>query len=271
MTRVLWLSTCGPDMWAASGKKLVDTFVRTKSEGHLALFLEGMTSPVAANGPRVSYHDMGYDAWLDSWLLKNADIIPTHLGGGHPEPACKCPGGPLDPHAKTHRQPCVGHWFNRNASRWFRKIASLRQAYALLVDPSGKGLQYDAIVWVDSDVTFRRQVTAHNVAGWFHRTKACFYLKHTRPVMEAGVVGYQLPAAEKLLDAIFARYESGRFRADPRWDDSYQIQLAIKESKVSAVDIAYGLGPNAGVVTSSAVGPFLAHAKGHHRRTSVMT
>lgn len=263
MSKLLWVSSCGPDMWAASGKTLVSTFLKTKTDGLLAVGLEGAAVLPPPRDSRVEFWDLGADPWLAAWLARNADLIPTHLGGRHPG-VCRCPGGPLDVHDKRHRMPCIGHWFNRNAARWFRKIAALKAALARYPDR-------DTVVWVDSDVVFRRPTTADHVAGWFHRTKACFYLKNKRPVLEAGVVGYKLPQAKPLLDALFARYESGRFRTDPRWDDCYQLQKALDEAKVPAADLAYAVGPNAKVVESSAVGPFLAHGKGQHRAAGVMT
>lgn len=268
--RLLWVTSCADDMWKASGHKLVDSFLQTETEGDLLVCLE-YSQEVRDQVPRASnlhVYNLASDPWMLNWLKDNSDVIPTHLGGQH-DGICRCPRGPLGIHAKNHRQPCIGYWFNRNASRWFRKIASVRYAAKSGFSPKG----FSAIVWLDSDCVFTRRTTQAHVLNWFSRDRACFYLKNKRPVIEAGVVGYNLAAGgSRLIDSLCQRYESKRYRRDPRWDDCYQLQMALRTSGVRSIDIAHSVGQRAAVVEHSLVGPFITHAKGvHGRGLGIMT
>jgi hypothetical protein len=157
---------------------------------------------------------------------------------------------------------CVGAWFNRNASRWFRKMAALRAAAEAYKSHSDL-----CLVWVDADCEFANPVDERVVASWFAGT-AVFYHKSKRPVLEAGVVGYNLAAgAEPILRWMLECYDSGNYRGLVRWDDSYVLQKAIeKNPDVPVADLASFVGENAQVIPYGPVGPYIVHAKGRHGR-----
>ena len=71
-------------------------------------------------------YDLSQDEFLNRWLKENEDIIPAALGG-------KFEG-------KFENK------FRYRASQWFRKIPTLKKAMEY---------DYDAIVFVDSDVVFK--------------------------------------------------------------------------------------------------------------------
>lgn len=279
--RILWLTSCAADMWKASGRALVKSFLDTKSEGHLLVCPEGVPRAdpafrALADSGRGTVYGLDEFAPLHEWLAANKDVIPRHLGGAA-DGVCRCPGGPLDVHSKAHVMPCLGQWFNRNAARWFRKVAALAYALEYVVEPRRAGggpharreRHYDCVVWLDSDCAFRTAVTEKVVKGWFRHTNACFYLKNKRAVLESGVLGYHLGnGAKPLLEKIFELYFSGRFRTLARWDDCYITQKAIAATagRVKADDIAYGVGAHAAVVPHSPVGPYIQHFKGKHGR-----
>lgn len=278
--RLLWVTSCAADMYEASGKELVESFLATGTEGTLLACLEGLGPQLAelqaqVAPDRVLYQDLDQCGLLRHWLTANADLIPRHLGGTN-EGKCRCPGGPLEPHSKKHKPGCIGQWFNRNASRWFRKVPSLARAQEL-AEPGGpkEPRAYDCLIWLDADCRFRTRVTEKVVKGWLKYTSGVFYLKNKRPVLEAGVVGYHLGnGGGRVLEALGRRYLEGTFRQDPRWDDSYQLQRAIGtlSNRVRCLDIAYGVGAHAAVVPYSPLGPYIEHAKGRHgRELRIMT
>lgn len=262
---LLWVTSFGPDMYAASGRALLDSFVSRRPDGRLLAAVEGL-EPASVVRPGVDVLSLDGDPFLVRFLAEQADVIPAHLGGRAPEPHCRCPGGPYGPHDRRHRLPCLGHWFCRNFSRWFRKVAALRLAVRVRPDA---GL----VVWVDADCRFRRHVDVATVRrSWFAGDRDVFYLKAGRPVMETGVVGYRGAGGRAVLERLVDRYRSGRFRSDPRWDDSYQTQEALAESGRPAVDLAWKVGPHAAVVPYSALAAYLEHDKGRHgRRLGLMT
>lgn len=259
--KLVWVTSFGKDMLAPSGRPLIKSFAASGSEGKLVVYAEGCAAELRAAGlPKtVEVVDLSAAPWLAPWLEFNADVIPAALGGRLAAPECRCKGGPFSPHAKEHRMPCPGHWFCKNASRWFRKIAALRHARA--ANP-------DALVWVDADCRFRRPVTARAARGWFRDQAAVFYHKSKRPVMEAGVIGYHLGrGAGRVLDWIEDCYWGGAYKALDRWDDSYVIQKALEKCRdVRAVDLATKVGPHATVIDFGPVGEYIFHDKGRHGR-----
>lgn len=265
--RPLWVTSFARDMWDASGKALLASFAATKSAGSFFVGTEGINPAVfaaAAANPAVCGYDLDADPFLPAFLAAYKAVIPVHLGGAHPLPDCRCRSGPFPPHDKRHKMPCIGHWFNKNFFRWFRKIVTLKAAL-----PHAAAVGADAVIWVDADCTFLRQVPGDTVASWFGPRHGCFYFQSTRPVLEGGVVGYHLAdGGRAVLDAFISRYATGAFRGDLRWDDSYQLQVVIQKLRgvVAVADLAKGVGPHAGVVEKSRVGRYIAHKKGHHGR-----
>jgi hypothetical protein len=267
MQQPLWVTSFAADMYEVSGKGLRQSFLDSGSIGTLVIAHEGLTAEEmsALAAPNVVAFDVGVTAYLQDWLHRNRAYIPVHLGGRGS--VCRCPGGPLLPHDKRHRMPCIGHWFNRNASRWFRKFAAIRH----ILNSAYFGetpLADRTLIWVDADCRFSRQVTAQTVAQWFPGRAAIFYHKHQRPVLEAGVVGYRLgQGARKVLDEVFRLYDTGRYRREKRWDDSYILQVAMKNvPQVTTIDLAVEVGEHAAVIPSSIVGTYLDHFKGKHGR-----
>lgn len=287
-SKVLWATSFDPAIFEASGRQLVESFLRTGTAGTLLCCTEGKIEGPQLDSPSILRYDLGQDAFLRQWLRQNAGVIPRHLGGLH-DGKCRCRGGPYGVHDKKHRQPCLAYWFNRNASRWFRKVASLRRARDLAVAEG-----HDLIVWVDADCVFTARVTVRVAEGWFRIHTArhaqlqltagkaptgvgVFYHKSKRAVLESGVIGFNLhPHAHggAILDAVFEHYSTGRFRQDERWDDCFQFQRAISRAKhTTCVDLATAVGKeHADVVPHSPVGPFITHRKGlHSRGLGIMT
>jgi hypothetical protein len=258
---VLWVTSFAKDMWEASGKDLLASFERTKSEGQFFVGTEGIdAAALKAVSSRAAAYDLDTDSYLRDFLAKHRGIIPQHLGGTHPVPECRCAGGPFDVHDKRHTQPCVGAWFNRNFSRWFRKIATLHAVLHTRSRP-------DVIIWIDADCHFLRRATLPVIKRWFGgMTKGIFYFRHTRPVMEAGIVGYNLKLSLRGLQDFIKRYDSGAFCKDPRWDDSFQLQRVLDTKRVTSLDLARRVGEHAEVVAHSIVGTYIQHKKGRHGR-----
>ncbi len=265
--KVLWATTFSADMWAGSASKLVETFVATRTPGKLVAYTEGMDLP---STPNAEGHRLEGDAFMAAFLKANRAVIPQALGGDLAAPECKCRGGPFDVHSKRHRLPCPGFWFCKNAYRWLRKVRAANLAAAAHPD-------HDVLMWVDADATFLQTNPPEVVESWFRgRTGpyACAYVKSRRTAIETGVVGYHLRHGGRMvLAAVAKRYHSGRFRADPRWDDCVQLERGINDcrGRVKVVDLATDVGPNNTVIQFSPMGPYLGHDKGHHRRTGVLT
>lgn len=262
--RVLWVTSFGPDMYRATGRNLVSTFLNSGTAGELVAFAEGMVAdPPAVPAPdRVTVRHLDGDPWLDGWLRANRDIIPRALGGA--AGPCQCPTAG-DPHARDHKPRCVGQWFNKNAARWFRKVASLRLA---LAHADARKARPDALIWVDSDCVFRRKVVPAEAGRWFGSADVFYLQSARRKAIESGVIGFRTnPGGREFLSRVFRLYESGDFRAEARWDDGYIFTVVKDRGKdLKAVDLAFRTTGRAEVVPNSPLAPYLAHYKGRHGR-----
>lgn len=286
-SKVLWVTSFNRELYDASGSALLASFKDKKVFGDLLVCTEGLHLGQAdVNEQNIAQIPLDGDPFLLNWLEANRDIIPKHLGGDHPG-TCACPGGPFPVHDKRHQQPCVGAWFNRNASRWFRKIAALRVARNK-AEQEGHTL----LVWIDADCVFKARVLNRTIEGWFRvtgkgrlqitrhgdpRGAGAFYFKHKRPVLESGIVGYNMNPATKgpaLIDNLIERFTSQAFRASPRWDDCFQLQTAMAATPgLKPIDLATNVSKDhAAVIPNSPVGPFIEHQKGKHSRVlGIMT
>lgn len=256
---ILWVTSFNRQLFEASGKKLIQTFHDTNTTGDLLLACE--------NGVEYEQEcrecltcDLEGHPTLTNWLARNIDIIPGHLGGVATECDCPVQGDKLAPGAK-HRRGCHWAWFNRICSRWFRKLPAIEV---------GMQGEYDAVVWIDSDCFFRKQVTANDVMDLFSGQDV-FYLKGPyRKVPECGVVGYNLQGrGREFFREFLDCYQSGIFRQLERWDDSYVFDYVRQNGVVpfGSVDLASPRhGRNGHVVEHSRIGPWIGHDKGKHGR-----
>lgn len=261
MSLLFVTSFTGP-MFQATGARLVRSFLRTGTEGTLLACTEKMPDKRALRDQRLLTFALDESATLAAWEAANRKIIPTEFGGT--AGPCGCEGGRN--YFGIHRPRCHNAWFNRNAARWFRKVVALE--YAM-------GLGYDPVVWVDSDCVFKAGVSTAHVRHWF-QGRTIFYLKSPeRRVIESGLLGVRnSPDGRQFVSETLARYSSGKFRRNARWDDAYQFQLAMRRlPAVTSVDMATGATgprPYGHVLPHSPAGRFLFHQKGIHGRSGII-
>src|ERR1019366_882829 len=93
--RILWATTFSADLWAVSGKLLIESYVKTRTPHHLVAFTEGMDLPPT---PRAIGKRLDDDPFLKTFLAAHRDVIPVALGGALTSPECRCAGGPYDLH-----------------------------------------------------------------------------------------------------------------------------------------------------------------------------
>ena len=233
---------------------MVASFLESRTPGTLLVCHEGFPASAPFEFPGVRTYDLNRDPLLDEWLERNRDIIPDFLGGTAQE--CDCPNPA--PFAR-HKSGCHWYWFNKNASKWFRKVVSL--AYAARLD------EPDQVVWVDADCVFKARLADDEIAGWFNG-RSVFYLKSERATIESGVIGFRnTPEGRKFIEATVDHYRSGRFRSDLRWDDGYQFQATLeRHPEISRVDLATTSNGDifGHVVPNSPAGRYISHRKGVH-------
>lgn len=259
---LLYVTSFNDPMYRATGARLVSSFRESASEGKLLLCHESCSPAIAdEDHDRIFCLSLDNSVLLHLWLAENADIIPISMGGR--AGSCRCPE-PDNP-ASEHVRGCVHGWFNKNASRWFRKIVSLNEAVRFA------DARY--LIWLDSDCFFKRQVSLDDVIGWFDGCATFIHKSNQRQVIESGLLGFDLAAEGfQLIEQTMNRYLSGQFRRDERWDDGFQFQVTLEaHPEISVNDIAtVAAGPLKDVVGRGLAGAYIAHEKGIHRFKRIM-
>jgi hypothetical protein len=261
----LYVTSFTSEMYAVTGSHLVGSFRQTGSDGTLLVCYEGPCGALLSRADeRIRSYDLAASSFLSEWLDANRDIIPVALGGA--ASSCEC-GTPHEP-SDGCRPRCPFQWFNRNASRWFRKIASLD--YALAHVPC------DAIVWIDADCRFTQQLPATLWRALFADASVLYHRSPDRRVLESGVLAIRLDdGGRKFLTETIERFRTGRFREDARWDDGFQFQMQLQAlPELAAKDLgtrALAENSHGDVLPSSPLGAYITHFKGIHRYLQVMS
>jgi hypothetical protein len=257
---LLFVTSFNPELYQATGHKLVRTFLETHSPAHpadrLLVCLEGKCD--LPKDRRLVRYDLGGDRFLAEWLAANADVIPDYLGGRAKE--CACPGR-QERHAR-HKPRCHWSFMNRNASRFFRKVAS----YHALVEHPDAG-RY--ALWLDSD-TFFKQPLPHDLVLRALGGSAVFYFKGHRPAAETGILGFDLDrGAKAAVRALCKKFTSRDYLKLDRWDDGFVTTVVLRElqPKVRSRDLVHPTkfkGVTNHVLRRSEFSTYVEHMKGHH-------
>jgi hypothetical protein len=216
------------------------------------------------------YYQLSQDSFLNQWLADNLDIIPEHFGGkGKP---CSCTKNPNSRFDRDHKKGCHYSWWNRNASRWFRKIACLNY---IINGPQKKLFlnKYTHLIWIDSDCVFTRATPKVEILPKaFNSGEAdIFYmLGKKRWVIETGIFGIKLNSAgQHFINKIIEAYVTKEFRKWRRWDDGYVFDKVRKQlessQQLKGFDVSQHSNNN-DVADESVLSRFITHFKGRHGR-----
>lgn len=251
---ILYVTSFAPDMYHATGRHLVESLVEFVPDGRILCCCEGGIDLTAFPASKVLCHDLDQSEFLKGWLRTHADIIPRELGGAAELCGCEHPSDPWS----LHSEGCPYGWFNKNASRWFRKIVSLEEATT--------NYSSDVMVWLDSDCRFTQVLPEGFWEMLFEGVSALYHKGPGRNVIESGVIAFRMnPAGRRLVEAVIDIYRSGRFRMEKRWDDGYLFQQIIaRHPDIPTRDLATGSTDYGFVLPSSPLGRYLEHYKGVH-------
>ncbi len=253
MTDVLWVTSFNPELYEASGRRLIETFRRVQKTGKILVCGEGGVECDADYR-----YDLDGDEFLRTWLHANRDVIPDYLGGLATE--CQCPER-KERHGR-HKFRCHWQWMNRNASRWFRKVAALRHA---VVEHKAK-----ITVWLDADTYFVRSCPEKFLADLLRGT-AMFYFRGHRDAAESGIIGLDTSRPDMgaaLVSKLCDRYTTRAYRQYPRWDDGYQLARVTEATpRPKSVDLVHKTkwkGKTNDVIPTTEISRFIRHEKGRH-------
>lgn len=253
MNKILWVTSFNKELYEASGRHLLRSFEATESEGDFYIGYENMTD-IDPGKAGTTWFDLDYSDMLQKFLKTYEDAIPEYLGGK--AKPCNCSTNPFKKEERFHIKGCHFTWWNRNASRWFRKFATLEKALNWADEST-------FICWLDSDCLFKNKVTVDFITKLFGENEL-LYLRGVRGLLEAGFVGYN---NDDILQILFQLYMSGNFRHLKRWDDCYALEKVIGSKRFICKDIATKTHGDFGdVFTHSEIGNYLVHNKGLHGR-----
>ena len=273
---ILYVTSFAQDMYQMTGQKLINTFLKfqTESDQRLLICYENFDyqpplviskSGVTKVDNRILCYNLSHSQYLQQWLSNNQDIIPDYLGGKA---------------TKVKKPKIFNSYWNRKASRWFRKIAALE--YALRT----YGAQYHYLVWLDSDVqlisTLPTSVIKKQFLDKTNKTEVgafCHFGQFRRKKdtgIESGVIGFQLDyGGYPLLQRVIKVFQDGSFRKYPRWDDGYIFRMVMldhnpKPYKYMVRDLIQQSTNSTEVISVGPLKKYLSHKKGTHARKKII-
>ena len=241
--KILYVTTFNNKLYNATGRDMIESFVKYKTEGDLLIAHEDGLDAVIPHHRKFIFHDLEQDNFLSSWLKENEDIIPVELGGKFE--------GVYEEKTK----------FNQRASQWFRKIVALNAAMDNKSD-------YEAIVFLDSDTVVNKHLPGSKIEEIFSGHSMFYHLgphrKKSGTGIESGIIGFNLKEeGVLLLSIVINKFRSGEFRKYLRWDDGYVFRMVVEEyTNIATRDIVDVQENN--VVEHGPFAEYLVHKKGIH-------
>lgn len=244
---VLYVTSFNENMFIASGKNLINTFINSNTEDYLLVCYEGFKFNNKINHKKILSHNLDKSEFLNNWLIKNKDIIPEKLGGL----------------ANIKTNPNVFNEWNVKASLWFRKIASLEYAKRIYND------YFDAIIWIDSDCSIIQKIPKNIIYSAFNKKEVFYHLGQYRisrnmPV-ESSFIGFKKNS--KILDKTINIFNSGEFRKLQYWDDGNVFKEVLKNTDNN--DLIKSVLNNNRVIEHSLFNKYIKHNKGVHKRLNI--
>ena len=268
MNKTLYVTSFNKKLFDATGKAMIQSFLSSKIEGDLLVTHEDDIAKEIPKADTISLLKLEDYEFLNHWLRENKDIIPVEYGGEME--GCGCKDIPPNKHYyKDHIKRCPNLGFNRRASLWFRKIAAMHKALSVSKD---KG--YERVVFIDSDVLFKKSITDEFLDKIFNSAGFFFHLgihrKRIGTGIESGFIGFSRDnQGFDFLQIVINSFITGDYRKYDRWDDGYVFRKIWEEHpEIPSKDVVgpHQLKPFSHVVRYGMFAPYLEHDKGSHTR-----
>ena len=187
--------------------------------------------------------------FLMNWLQENIDVIPKCYGGLH-----------------SNRMP----YFQKNSSKFFRKVAALKYAYDKYSDAK-------KIIWMDADMVILKDIDHNFFSTVFNDRYACYYLygkyrrglnKHLHVELQKGVESCLLVFNKpfSILSEWIDAYKDKQFRRYRRWDDGWVLAEILEHSIHSSYDFG---GPADNPLRATKLCGWFRHHKGRHQEKGI--
>lgn len=243
---VLYVTSCNEKLWNATGKSLVNSFLKNKVEGTFCVCYEEPC--YGLESLPVEKLCIDNNKLYTNWFERNINNIPKFFGGKFGK--CHCVN-------KTHVFGCPNNYWNFSASRWFKKVISL---YSILESYAQK-----YIIWIDSDCQFVNHLTRKHVKKLLEGYDSFCLHGVNRVAVETGLLGFNGERGRALIITWLERYIHQKFLENERWDDGYQYTVIKRSCSFKINDICtepIRINP----ADFCKLTPYIKHAKGTHKR-----
>lgn len=240
---IVYVTSCKKSMYDLYGKQLIHDLSKSISQNEkLIVCTEDFSIPDMHN---VHQYDISNYHWLKTWLKNNNDIIPPEFGGS-----------------------CIQNlpYFNKNTSKWMRKVAAIR--YAKM------NFDFDILIWIDVDSKLKKPIDNYIINKSFSDASVFYHQGFVRNYVtdmgiETGVVGFYGDQGKKVLSEWFKEYDNFNFRKLKRWDDGYVFKHVIKNTNVQCKDMTSMFSRGSEPLRDSEWGKYIKHMKGKHKTNNL--
>lgn len=207
---VLYVTSFAKDMYNLSGKLLIDTFNHFNPNNYLCVYYENMDFTRPSH--QILPYDLSESTFLNEWLKENAKDIPAEYGGL----------------ATPENNPALfKSYFNKSASRWFRKIVAIDTAIKQF------GHMFKYVVWIDADCYVRNTLPPDTLHRIFKKNDIIYHLgvkrREQHMGIESGIIGFKTGLGYNFMDKVANIFRTGHFRRYKRWDDGYVFREVVDE------------------------------------------
>jgi hypothetical protein len=263
--KTLYVTSFSKTLFQTTGHLMIESFIKHKI-GDLFVAYESFDFPSVIQyieNNNIKHTDIMEYKFLKDWLEDNKNLIPTVFGGSMPSPSVS---GPPDGNKKMQKK--VYDYWNKKASLWFRKVASLH--YAIHHYP-----EYDNVVWIDSDCYFKKNLPIEIVENMLTKYDIFYHQGTYRNLknfgFESGFIGFNREKGFGVVKLVSDFYTSKKYIDIQRWDDGYIFKIIIqgllKKKKIKAIDLVDDKKPGKRLdaINKGIYADYVVHKKGIHK------
>ncbi len=251
MSNLIFCTTFNQKLYDFSGKKMLESWKNTGSEGEWWCFSEDMPTTIYDKKPSII--NTKECRLLVDFVEKWKNVIATEYGGNQDKWVCEDP------------KICD---YNRQFMRWFYKVIALSYIKEVV---GTKQL----IVFVDCDSTFIKKVTYDTVVQIIDKHDYTYVMgkfrRENKKGIESGLMTFTGDGF-KVIDLCYEKYISGGFLQYRRWDDGYVWhQILCENPEIKHMDLAGKiLNPGGDPAGMTAWKNYIVHNKGLHGRSGLI-
>lgn len=262
---ILYVSSFSESLYKASGFTMLDSFIK-HNIGDIFIGYESFDFPSLIKDVNIDikHTDIMNYPFLTDWIQNNKELIPVVFGGNMISPEN---GPPVNKNKKL--QSKVYKYWNKKASLWFRKVATLH--YAITHFP-----EYESIVWVDCDCIFKQKLPNEVIHKLFKQYDVFYHQGAYRNSkdfgIETGFIGFKKQKGYNIIQSVCDMYTTKNYTSLGRWDDGYVFKIILNQSltqkKLKAIDLVDSNKPGKRLeaINKGMFSEYLIHKKGIHKQ-----